>query len=77
MVDTDYDNWAVLVQCSKPPSSDSSSASEPQFLSTRVLSRTTQPSVSDWIAVESAIAAAGVSAEHKFAIDQQECSTST
>ena len=27
VVDTDYDNWAVLVQCSKPPSSDSSSSS--------------------------------------------------
>ena len=22
VVDTDYENWAVLVQCSKPPSSD-------------------------------------------------------
>jgi hypothetical protein len=68
IVDTDYDNWAVLVQCNKMEG-----VSEPSFLSTRVLSRTRTPGTSAWIAITSAIEAADASAKYKYPVDQDVC----
>jgi hypothetical protein len=68
IVDTDYDNWAVLVQCSQVIGS-----AEPRFVSTRILSRTSNLGVSDWIAITSAIETADASASYKFPVDQVDC----
>ncbi|XP_023324477.1 uncharacterized protein LOC111698387 [Eurytemora carolleeae] len=48
IVDTDYENWAVFVQCVNE-------SGENKFMSTRVLSRTRDLSPQDWLTVREAI----------------------
>ena len=83
IVDTDYENWAVLVQCSdmsisnngvaSPPGTTDNLDEEPNFLSTRVLSRKKSLSTGDWIKIQAAIERAKASAPFRYPVDQEFC----
>ncbi len=55
---TDYENWAVLIQCHDQ-------AGTPRFLSTRVLARSRTLSADHWIKAEEAIQAANARAKFR------------
>lgn len=73
IVDTDYDNWAILVQCQQLPSAGGGLEPEPHFLSTRVLSRTRSLSTDDFMRAQAAIEAAEASADYRYPVDQDVC----
>ena len=67
ILDTDYENWAVLAQCSEAETKN------PRFLSTRVLARSRNLGASDWIGIQNAIETAGASAPFVYPVDQEAC----
>lgn len=67
IVDTDYENWAVLVQCQEVGSA------EPQFLSTRVLTRRRDIHAAEWYPIESAIKVANANANYHNMVSQEFC----
>ena len=67
IVDTDYENWAVLVQCRN------SAEKNTKFLSTRVISRRRSLSVDHFIEAQAAIERAGVGAPYKYPVAQDVC----
>ncbi len=67
VADTDYSNWAVLVQCHERGAG--SGADSPLFLSTRVLSRTRSLSSAHWMEVQDAVEKADAGAPHRCTQD--------
>lgn len=72
VLDTDYDNWAVLSQCK------STGGDSPALLSTRVLSRGRDLGAAGWLragaaAAEAAAGAAGAAAPFRYAVDHGDC----
>ena len=75
-MDTDYENWAILVQCQEMPTGGGLSGAlttEPQFLSTRILSRSRTLSTDDFMRAQAAIEAADASADFRYPVDQSVC----
>ena len=75
-MDTDYENWAILVQCQELPTGaglTGALTTEPQFLSTRVLSRRRTLSTDDFMRAQAAIEAAEASADFRYPVDQAVC----
>ncbi|TRY76554.1 hypothetical protein TCAL_06325 [Tigriopus californicus] len=68
IVETDYQNWAVLVQCR-----ESGGGSDPKFLSTRILSRARTLSTEHFMEVQAAIEKVGASADFRYPVVQDEC----
>jgi len=66
IVDTDYDNWAVFVQCSNEES-------QLKFMSMRVMSRSTDLSPQDWFTVREIIKGGNLESRYKYEIDQTSC----
>jgi len=66
VVDTDYRNWAVFVQCVEE-------GGENRFMSTRVMSRKTDLSAQDWLSVREVIKGSNLEAKYKYEIDQVDC----
>merc|ERR1712154_5904 len=66
VVDTDYDNWAVFVQCMQEDGRN-------KFLSTRVMSREQNLSADHWLLTKETIQADNLEAEFKYTIDQRNC----
>ena len=66
VVDTDYDNWAVFVQCMQEEGRN-------KFLSTRVMSRDQTLSSDHWLLAKETIQADNLEAEYKYSIDQRNC----
>lgn len=66
IVDTNYSTWAVFVQCVTEDG-------ENKFMSTRVMSRGTDLSPQDWLAVREVIKSSNLEAEFKYEIDQSQC----
>ena len=66
ILDTDYDNWAVLTQCKELDT-------EVTFTSTRVLARSKNLGASDYIGIESAIENAQAAGSHVLRMDQTHC----
>jgi len=66
VVDTDYNNWAVFVQCINE-------AGQNKFMSTRVMSRTPDLSPQHWLNVREVIKGSSLEAEFKYEIDQSTC----
>ncbi len=60
VIDTDYSNWAVLVQCHEGVSG------EPAFLSTRLLSRTRKVEAGHWIKAEKSVERAKAAAPYRL-----------
>lgn len=68
VLDTDYANWAVFLQCSEQGSG------EPTFHSTRILSRMRHPVGADhWIKIEKAVETAQAAMPFRYAIEQGNC----
>ena len=66
VVDTDYDHWAVFVQCMQENGRN-------KFLSTRILSRARTLSADSWLLAKETIQADHLEAEYKYSIDQRNC----
>ena len=66
VVDTDYDHWAVFVQCMQEDGRN-------KFLSTRVMSREQNLSADHWLLAKETIQADNLEAEFKYSIDQRNC----
>merc|ERR1712241_1636054 len=59
VVDTDYENWAVSVQCMEEGGTN-------KFLSTRVMSRRPSLTPANWLLARETIKSGGLEAEHRY-----------
>ena len=66
IVDTDYNNWAVFVQCLQEDGKN-------RFLSTRVMSRRPSLAPAHWLLVKETVKAGNLEADFKYPIDQEQC----
>jgi hypothetical protein len=66
IVDTDYQNWAVFVQCANEDS-------QLKFMSMRIMSRSTVLSPQNWFSVREIIKSNNLDARYKYEIDQSTC----
>ena len=66
VVDTDYENWAVFVQCMQEEGKN-------RFLSTRIMSRRPTLAPEHSLLAKETIKAGEMEGEHKYAIDQENC----
>jgi len=66
IVDTDYENWAVFVQCMQEGGKN-------RFLSTRVMSRHPSLAPQHSLLAKETIKAGSLEGDYKYPIDQEEC----
>ena len=67
ILETDYTNWAVIVQCNLDKDN------EAVFSSTRILSRSRHPDPKDLVAIENALAGSQADGLFRYPIDQSNC----